>query len=46
MQDKETVTRFLECCGQFERIVNDSGLIRIIRLADEEIVGTGNSAAS
>ena len=29
MQDKETVTRFLESCGQFERIVNDSGLLRI-----------------
>ena len=23
MQDKDTVARFLECCGQFERIVND-----------------------
>ena len=38
MQDKETVTRFMECCGQFERIVNDSGLLRIIRLTDEEII--------
>ena len=27
MQDKDTVARFLECCGQFERIVNDSGLL-------------------
>ena len=44
MQDKETVTRFMESCGQFERIVNDSGLIRIIRLTDEEIIGTKNSA--
>ena len=30
MQDKDTVARFLECCGQFERIVNDSGLLRMI----------------
>lgn len=44
MQDKETVTRFMECCGQFERIVNDSGLLRIIRLTDEEIIGSKNSA--
>ena len=42
MQDKETVTRFMECCGQFERIVNDSGLLRIIRLTDEEIIGSNN----
>lgn len=34
----------MESCGQFERIVNDSGLIRIIRLTDEEIIGTKNSA--
>ena len=44
MQDKETVTRFLESCGQFERIVNDSGLLRITRLTDEEITGTDTSA--
>ena len=44
MQDKETVTRFMECCGQFERIVNDSDLLRIIRLTDEEIIGSNNSA--
>lgn len=44
MQDKETVTRFMECCGQFERIVNDSGLLRIIRLTDEDIIGSKNSA--
>ncbi len=42
MQDKDTVARFLECCGQFERIVNDSGLLRMVRLTDEEITGTYN----
>ena len=40
MQDRETVTRFMECCGQFERIVNDSGLIRMVRLTEDEITGT------
>ena len=44
MCDKEAVARFLECCGQFERIVNDSGLVRMERLADGEITGTGTSA--
>lgn len=44
MQDKDTVARFLECCGQFERIVNDSGLLRMVRLTDEEITGTEISA--
>ena len=44
MQDRETVSRFMECCGQFERIVNDSGLVRITRLTDDEITGTDTSA--
>ena len=44
MQDKDTVARFLECCGQFERIVNDSGLVRMVRLTDKEITGTETSA--
>lgn len=29
MQDKEAVSRFLECCEQFERIINDSGFIKL-----------------
>ena len=37
MTDRETVTRFMESCEQFERIVNDSGLLRMTRLTDEEI---------
>ena len=44
MQDKDTVTRFLESCDQFERIINDSGFIRIIRLTDDEITGTETAA--
>lgn len=44
MTDRETVTRFMESCEQFERIVNDSGLLRMTRLTDEEITGTDTSA--
>ncbi len=43
LQDKETVTKFMESLRQFERIVNDSGLSGIRRLSTDEIVGTENS---
>ena len=39
-RDKETVHQFMEAVAQFERIINDSGLVRLKRLSDEEIVGT------
>ena len=42
IRDKETVERFMEAVGQFESIVNDSGLIRLKRLTTEEITGTEN----
>lgn len=42
MQDKDTVTRFLESCDQFERIINDSGFVRITRMRKDEITGTEN----
>ena len=38
--DRETTTKFLEACEQFERIMNDSGLVRLRRLSTDEIVGT------
>lgn len=41
-RDKETVERFMEAVGQFESIVNDSGLVRLERLTTEEITGTEN----
>ena len=44
MQDKEVVSRFLECCEQFERIINDSGLITLTRLTSDEITGTESTA--
>ena len=40
MQDKETALKFMEAVGQFERIVNDSGFIKLSRLNTDEIVGT------
>ena len=42
IRDKETVERFMEAVGQFESIVNDSGLIKLARLTTEEITGTEN----
>ena len=42
IRDKETVEQFMEAVGQFESIVNDSGLVRLERLTTEEITGTEN----
>ena len=42
--NRETSVKFMEAVGQFERIVNDSGFIRLTRLLSDEITGTGNSA--
>lgn len=39
-RDKETVHQFMEAVAQFERIVNDSGLVKMARLTEEDIVGT------
>lgn len=44
MQDKETAVKFLESVGQFERIINDSGFIKLNRLTTDEIVGTKDNA--
>lgn len=44
MQDKEAVSRFLECCEQFERIINDSVFITLTRLTGDEITGTESTA--
>ena len=40
IRDKETVQKFLEAVGQFERIVNDSGLIKLTHMTSDEITGT------
>lgn len=44
MQDKETALKFLEAVGQFERIINDSGFIKLTRITTDEIVGTEQQA--
>lgn len=38
--DKDTAVRFLEAVEQFERIMNDSGHVRLRRLETDEITGT------
>jgi conjugation system TraG family ATPase len=44
MQDRETAVKFLEAVEQFERIINDSGLVKLVRLTDNEITGTDRQA--
>ena len=44
MRDADAVTRFLEAAEQMERILNDSGLVRVERLTEAEIVGTADDA--
>ena len=38
--NKDTSVKFLEAVGQFERIMNDSGFIRLTRISSDEITGT------
>lgn len=44
MRDTDAVTRFLEAAEQMERILNDSGLVCVERLTEDEIVGTADDA--
>lgn len=44
MQDQDTVQHFLESCEQFERIINESGLVALQRLTDVEITGSAGKA--
>ena len=44
MRDTDAVTCFLEAAEQMERILNDSGLVRVERLTEAEIVGTADDA--
>ena len=44
IRDRETVQKFLESAGQFERIINDSGFIKLVRLSNDEITGTDKEA--
>lgn len=40
IRDKEAIHRFMEAVAQFERIINDSGLVKLDRLSEDDIVGT------
>ena len=40
IRDKETIHHFMEAVEQFERIVNDSGFIKLQRLTEDNIIGT------
>ena len=42
--DRESASRFIEATEQFERIMNDSGFIRLRRLPTDEIIGTEERA--
>ncbi|WP_461791653.1 TraG family conjugative transposon ATPase [Pedobacter sp.] len=42
--DQRLFATFLSACGQFERILVDSGLVGLSRLSDDELCGTANSA--
>ena len=44
IRDTDAVTRFLEAAEQMEHILNDSGLVRVERLTEAEIVGTVDDA--
>ena len=39
--NKDTSLKFLEAVGQFERILNDSGFVRLTRISSDEITGMG-----
>ena len=40
VREREAVLKFLEAVDQFERIINDSGCMRLRRLPADEIAGT------
>ncbi|WP_018359111.1 TraG family conjugative transposon ATPase [Porphyromonas levii] len=39
IQDKEIMNNFIDSVSQFERIINDSGYVKLRRLTDEDILG-------
>lgn len=42
--NKDTAVKFLEAVGQFERIINDSGFVKLTRLSSDELTGTPETA--
>ncbi|RKR81885.1 conjugation system TraG family ATPase [Mucilaginibacter gracilis] len=41
-KDERLFQNFIATCGQFERILSDSGLFALKRLSDDELAGTAN----
>lgn len=44
IQDRELVMKFLDSVGQLEKIINDSGYLKITRFTSEEIIGSQHKA--
>ena len=44
IRDKDAAAKFIEATEQFERIMNDSGFVRLRSLTSDEITGTATSA--
>ena len=44
IRDKDAAAKFIEATEQFERIMNDSGFIRLRRLTSDEITGSATEA--
>ncbi|RQO75607.1 conjugal transfer protein TraG [Pedobacter sp. KBW06] len=42
LRDEKLFAGFLSSCGQFERILLDSGVLALTRLIDDELAGTAN----
>ncbi|EFL46486.1 conjugative transposon protein TraG [Prevotella disiens FB035-09AN] len=44
--NKDEVMKFMEAVDQFERIINDTEQLRIVRMTEEELIGTRKKAVS
>ncbi|SKA33088.1 Bacteroides conjugation system ATPase, TraG family [Chitinophaga eiseniae] len=42
IRDKEAVRRFMEAVAQFERIINDSGIVHLSKIPEDDIIGTAD----
>jgi conjugation system TraG family ATPase len=44
IRDRDAALHFIDCVAQFQRIVNESGFVKLTRLQDHEIRGDANRA--
>lgn len=44
LQDDKLINKFLAACGQFESVLEDSGLLTLKRLTDDDLAGKANRA--